>query len=95
MRKVGRVGLKAWIYFELVSSLALAIGLLVVNLLQPGAGMNADVNSLDSKTIAPYVGGARTSHAVDFVLNIIPNSVVDAFAKGEMLQVLLFSVLFG
>ena len=95
MRKVGRVGLKALIYFELVSSLALVIGLVVVNLIKPGAGIDADVSTLDANAVAGYAEGAKALSAVDFLLNIIPDSAVAAFAKGEILQVLLFSVLFG
>ena len=95
MEKVGRVGVKALIYFEVVSSLALLIGLLVVHFIQPGAGMNVDVTHLDIKGISSYTEAAKTHNVVDFLLNIIPSSVIDAFAKGDLLQVLLFSVLFG
>ncbi len=95
MKEVGRVGLKALIYFEVVSTVALAIGLIVVNILQPGAGMNVDPSTLDTKAIANYAAAAHNQSTTDFLMNIIPNSVVDAFAKGEILQVLLFSVLFG
>lgn len=95
MEKVGRVGIKALIYFEVVSSLALIIGLLVVHLIQPGAGMNINPASLDVKGISSYTEAAKSQHIADFLLNIIPNTVLDAFAKGDLLQVLLFSVLFG
>jgi aerobic C4-dicarboxylate transport protein len=95
MRKVGRVGLKTLVYFELVSTLALLTGLAIVNLLQPGAGMNADVKTLEAGAVNAYVAGAKAMGATDFVLNIIPSSAVGAFAQGEILQVLLFSVLFG
>ncbi len=95
MRKVGRVGLKALLYFEVVSSLALLIGLVVVNVWQPGVGLNIDPKTLDESVVANYTAGAKAMSTVDFILNIIPNSAVDAFAKGEILQVLLFSVLFG
>ncbi|HUL11862.1 MAG TPA: dicarboxylate/amino acid:cation symporter [Methylococcaceae bacterium] len=95
MGKVGRIGLKALVYFELVSSLALIVGLIVVNALRPGAGMNVDVKALDAGAVGTYAAGAKALGAVDFVLNIIPGNAVDAFAKGEILQVLLFSVLFG
>jgi aerobic C4-dicarboxylate transport protein len=95
MRTVGRVGAKALIYFEVVSSLALAIGLVVVHVLQPGAGMNADVASLDTSGLTSYTAAAKSQSVADFLLNIIPASVVDAFAKGDILQVLLFAVLFG
>ena len=93
--KVGRVGIKALLYFEVVSTLALIIGLVVVHVIQPGAGMNIDASSLDTKELATYTAVAKTQSAVDFVLNIIPVSVIDAFAKGDILQVLLFSLLFG
>jgi aerobic C4-dicarboxylate transport protein len=95
MKKVGRVGLKALIYFELVSTLALAIGLAVVNIVRPGDGINANVKALDTKEIAPYTTGGKPHSTVDFVLHIIPDSAVGAFADGEILQVLTFSVLFG
>lgn len=95
MSKIGRVGVKALIYFEIVSSLALLIGLLVVHVFKPGVGMNIDVASLDVKSIANYTSSAKSQNIVDFLLNIIPSSAVDAFAKGDILQVLLFSVLFG
>lgn len=95
MKKVGRVGLKALIYFEVLTSIALVIGLIVVKIYQPGAGINADVASLDTKAIASYASQAKSLSTVDFLMNIIPNNVVDAFAKGEILQVLLFSILLG
>ena len=95
LKKVGRVGGKALLYFEVVSTLALAIGLIVVNVLKPGVGMNADVSMLDTKALASYTTAAKSQSTVDFLLNVIPSTVIDAFAKGEILQVLLFSVLFG
>ena len=95
LKKVGRVGGKALLYFEVVSTLALAIGLIVVNVLKPGVGMNADVSTLDTKALASYTTAAKSQSTVDFLLNVIPSTVIDAFAKGEILQVLLFSVLFG
>lgn len=95
MDKVGRVGVKALLYFEVVSTLALIIGLIVVHVIQPGAGMNVDANTLDTKSLTAYTEAAKTHGTVDFLLNIIPVSVVDAFAKGDILQVLLFSLLFG
>ncbi len=95
MKKVGRVGGKALLYFEVVTTLALIIGLVVVNVLKPGAGMNVDPATLDTGAIAKYTAKAGEQSVVDFVLHIIPNSVVGAFAEGEILQVLLFSVLFG
>jgi aerobic C4-dicarboxylate transport protein len=95
MKKVGKTGGLALIYFEVVSTLALVIGLVVVNLLQPGSGMHVDASTLDTKGIAAYTEPGKMKGTVDFLLNVIPTSVVDAFAKGEILQVLLFSVLFG
>ena len=95
MDKVGRVGIKVLLYFEVVSTLALIIGLIVVHLIQPGAGMNVDVSTLDVKSLSAYTDVVKTLGIVDFMLNIIPASVVDAFAKGDILQVLLFSLLFG
>lgn len=95
MKKVGRVGGKALLYFEVVTTFALVIGLIVVNTVQPGAGMNDDVSTLDTKAISAYASKAQAQSSVDFVMNIIPMSVVDAFAKGDYLQVLLFSILFG
>jgi aerobic C4-dicarboxylate transport protein len=93
--KVGRVGLKALLYFEVVSTLALIIGLIVVHVIQPGTGMNIDINTLDTKGLNTYTAAAKTQNTVEFLLNIIPTSVIDAFAKGDILQVLLFSLLFG
>ena len=95
MKKVGRVGGKTMLYFEIVSTLALFIGLVIVNLVKPGAGMNIDVSTLDSSAISAYATKAQSQSSVDFFMNIIPNSVVDAFAKGDILQVLLFSIIFG
>jgi aerobic C4-dicarboxylate transport protein len=95
MKKVGRVGFKALIYFEAVSTLALVIGLVVINVMKPGAGVNADVSTLDTSAVATYTSQGKSMSAVDLILHIIPDSVVGAFATGEILQVLLFSVLFG
>ena len=95
MKKVGKTGGLALLYFEVVSTLALIVGLVIVNLVQPGAGMNVDVSTIDTKSIAAYTAPGKMVGTVDFLLNIIPTSVVDAFAKGEILQVLLFAVLFG
>ena len=95
MKKVGRVGAKALIYFEVLSSIALLIGLVVVSVIKPGVGMNADVSKLDTTAVATYTAKAHSQTTVDFIMNIIPNSVVDAFAKGDILQVLLFAVMFG
>jgi aerobic C4-dicarboxylate transport protein len=95
MKKVGKTGGLALLYFEVVSTLALVIGLVVVNVLKPGEGMHIDPNSLDTKALSAYVGPNKMASTTDFLLNIIPTSVVDAFAKGDILQVLLFSILFG
>ena len=95
MKKVGRVGGKALIYFEVVSTLALLIGLGVGNFVQPGAGFNVNPATLDAKAVADYAGQAKAQSVSDFVLHIIPSTVVDAFAKGDILQVLLISILFG
>ena len=95
MKKVGRVGVKALLYFEIVSTVALAIGLLVVSVIQPGAGMNADVSKLDTKALETFTAKAQSHGTLDFMISIIPNTVVDAFAKGDILQVLFFSILFG
>jgi aerobic C4-dicarboxylate transport protein len=95
MKKVGRVGAKALIYFEVVSTFALAIGLLVVSIVQPGVGMNADVSKLDTRALTTYTAKADSQSTVDFLINIIPSTVVDAFAKGDILQVLFFALMFG
>ena len=95
MRKVGRVGGKALLYFEAVSTLALLIGVVVGNVLQPGAGFNADPAKLDAKAIAGYAGQAQQQTITDFLLNVIPNTIVDAFAKGDILPVVLVSLLVG
>jgi aerobic C4-dicarboxylate transport protein len=95
MRSVGRIGVRALIYFEVVSTLALLIGLIIINLLQPGVGINADPKTLDVKAVAAYTTNAQHLSTIEFLLNIIPTTIVDAFAKGDILQVLLFSILFG
>jgi len=95
LKKVGRVGGKALLYFEGVSTLALVIGLVVGNLVHPGAGLNVDAATLDPKSVAAYAGPAKAQSVTDFLVHIIPTSVVDAFAKGDILQVLFVSVLFG
>ncbi|MDD5273775.1 MAG: dicarboxylate/amino acid:cation symporter [Methylovulum sp.] len=95
LERVGRVGVKVLLYFELVSTLALVIGLLVVHVIQPGVGMNVDVGTLDTQGLKTYTDTAKTHNTVTFLLNIIPTSAVDAFAKGDILQVLLVAVLFG
>jgi aerobic C4-dicarboxylate transport protein len=93
MKKVGRVGGKALLYFEVVSTFALAIGLIVANLVRPGDGFNADPTKLDASSIAQFQNKSQTT--TEFLLNIIPNTFVDAFAKGDILQVLLIAILFG
>jgi len=96
IKKVGRVGAKALIYFEAVSTLALVIGLLVVNLLRPGAGFNVDPATLDAKAVAAYARSASEQTTADFVLHIIPRTFTDAFTgSGDLLQVLLVAILFG
>jgi aerobic C4-dicarboxylate transport protein len=95
LKKIGRVGVKALLYFEVVSTLALIIGLLVVNWIQPGAGLNADPATLDTKAVAQYTAAAQHVSTVDFLLHIIPSTFVGAFAEGEILQVLLIALLFG
>jgi aerobic C4-dicarboxylate transport protein len=95
MKKVGKTGGLALLYFEVVSSLALIVGLILVNVVQPGAGMHIDPHTLDTKGIAAYTAPGKMETTTQFLLNIIPDSVVGAFAKGDILQVLLFSVLFG
>jgi DAACS family dicarboxylate/amino acid:cation (Na+ or H+) symporter/aerobic C4-dicarboxylate transport protein len=95
IKEVGRVGIKALVYFEVVSTLALVIGLVVVNLVHPGRGMNIDASTLDSRALASYTATAHQHGALDFIMNIIPNSAVGAFLEGNMLQIILFSVLFG
>jgi aerobic C4-dicarboxylate transport protein len=95
MKEVGRIGIRALIYFEVVSTLALILGMVVVNIVQPGSGLTIDPASLDMNAVANYASASKALTTTDFLLNIIPNTVVDAFARGEILQVLLFSVLFG
>lgn len=95
MKKVGKTGGYAVLYFEVLSTVALIVGLLVVNTMQPGVGMNVDPSTLDTKAISQYAAPGKMQTTTDFFLNIIPVSVVDAFAKGDMLQVLFFSLLFG
>jgi len=95
MKKVGRVGGKALIYFEIVSTFALVIGLAAGHIFNPGAGFNVDVHTIDAKAVAQYAAKAQSASTVDFLLNIIPSTVVDAFAKGDILQILLIALLFG
>jgi len=95
MKAVGKTGGLAVLYFEAVSTLALLVGLVIVNVFRPGAGMNVDVATLDAKAIGNYTGAGHMQSATDFLINVIPMSVLDAFAKGDILQVLLFAILFG
>ncbi len=95
MKKVGRVGGKALLYFEVVSTLALLLGLVVGNVVQPGAGFNVNPAMLDTKAVADYAGQAKAQSVPDFILHIIPNTIVDAFTRGDILQVLLVAILFG
>ncbi|MBS0662746.1 MAG: dicarboxylate/amino acid:cation symporter, partial [Verrucomicrobia bacterium] len=95
MKKVGRVGVKALVYFEVVTTLALIIGLVVANYFQPGAGVHAAAASLDTKSVASYVGAAQAMNPVDSMLHLIPNTFVGAFVDGDILQVLVVSLLAG
>ncbi len=96
IKKVGTVGGKALIYFELVSTLALALGLLVVNYIKPGHGFNADPQTLDSEAVASYAHKAAEQSTIDFIMNIIPKTFANAFvAEGSLLQILLVAILFG
>jgi aerobic C4-dicarboxylate transport protein len=95
MKKVGRVGGKALLYFEVVSTLALFIGLVVGNVVHPGSGFNVTAANLDAKAVADYAGQAKAQSVTDFLLHIIPTTIVDAFAKGDILQVVLVAILFG
>jgi len=95
IKKVGRVGGKALLYFEVVSTLALLFGLVVGNLTHPGSGFNIDPATLDGGAVAQYAGQAKAQSVADFLAHIIPNTIIDAFAKGDILQVLLVSLLFG
>jgi len=92
---IGRVGLKALIYFEVVTTLALVIGLVVVNLVRPGDGIDADPATLDTAAVAQYAGKAEDQSTVEFLLNVIPDTVVSAFVGGDLLQVLFVAILFG
>ncbi len=95
MKKVGRVGLKALIYFEVLTTVALVIGLIVARELGPGTGMNMTVTQEDVAAVSKYASQATKMSTIDFIMNIIPKTVVDAFASGEILQVLLFSCMLG
>jgi aerobic C4-dicarboxylate transport protein len=95
MKSVGRTGILALLYFELMSTVALIIGLVVVNVVKPGVGMNIDASTLDASKIEGYAHAAQEQSVVDFLLHVIPTTVFDAFARGEILQILLFALLFG
>lgn len=95
IREAGRVGFKAILYFEILSTLALVIGMVVINVLKPGAGMNIDASQIDTTSIASFTTAAQHSTLTEFFMNLVPNSVVGAFAQGEMLQIILFSILFA
>ena len=95
MKRVGKTGGFALLYFEVMSTVALVVGLFIINIVRPGAGMNVDPATLDTKAVAAYAEPGKLGSATAFVLNIIPATVVDAFAKGDILEVLFFAVLFG
>jgi aerobic C4-dicarboxylate transport protein len=95
LKKVGRIGGKALLYFEVVSTLALFTGMLVGNVAHPGSGFNVNPATLDAKSVADYAGAAKQQSVTEFLMNIIPTTMVDAFAKGNILQVLLVAILFG
>lgn len=97
LKEVGKVGAKALLYFEVLSSIALVVGLLVVNVLKPGVGMNVDPATLDTKSISAYTSHATSQQggAVEFVMNVIPKTIVGSFADGNVLQIIFFAVLFG
>jgi aerobic C4-dicarboxylate transport protein len=95
MKAIGRTGVLALLYFEIVSTIALVIGLVVVNVVGPGVGMNIDVSTLDASKVQGYTQAAQQQGIVDFLMHVIPTTFVDAFASGEILQVLLIALLFG
>ena len=95
MKDVGRIGLRALVYFEVMSTVALVIGLIVVTVLQPGAGVGFNPATADVSSVAAYTTASQHLSTVDFILNVIPDTIVGGFARGDVLQVLLFSVLFG
>lgn len=95
LKKVGRVGGKALLYFEIVSTIALAVGLVVGNAVHPGSGFNVNAATLDANAVADYAGQAKAQGVVEFLMHIIPTTVTDAFAKGDILQVVFVSILFG
>jgi len=95
LKKVGRVGGMALLYFEVVSTIALLIGLVVGNVVKPGGGFNVNVSTLDAKSVADYAGQAKAQSVTEFLMHIIPTTVVDAFAKGDILEVVFVALLFG
>lgn len=95
VKETGRVGAKAMLYFEVCSTMALVFGLVVVNLVKPGVGMNIDASQIDTSSIKSYTAAAEHHTTGEFLMNIVPNSVVGAFAQGNMLQIILFSLLFS
>jgi aerobic C4-dicarboxylate transport protein len=95
LKRVGRIGLKGIVYFEVLTTFALVLGLIVGKIVRPGAGMNVDPTKLDASAIENYTSSGHSLSTTDFLLNIIPKDVADAFARGDILQVLLFSILFG
>jgi aerobic C4-dicarboxylate transport protein len=95
LKKVGRVGGKALLYFEIVSTIALVVGLVVGNLVHPGSGFNVNPASLDAKAVADYAGQAKAQGVTEFLMHIIPTTATDAFARGDILQVVFISILFG
>jgi len=95
LKKVGRVGGKALLYFEIVSTIALAVGLIVGNVVRPGSGFNVNASTLDAHAVADYAGQAKAQSVTEFLMHIIPTTVTDAFAKGDILQVVFVSILFG
>jgi aerobic C4-dicarboxylate transport protein len=95
MKAVGKTGALALLYFEIVSSIALVVGLIIVNLVRPGEGMNVDVSALDASAVESYARAAEQQSVTDFLLNVIPPTIFSAFTTGDILQVLLFALLFG
>jgi aerobic C4-dicarboxylate transport protein len=95
LKRVGRIGLKGIVYFEVLTTFALALGLIVGKIARPGAGMNVDPAALDTSAIANYTSSGHSLSTTEFLLNVIPKDVADAFARGDILQVLLFAILFG
>ena len=95
MKKVGKTGALALLYFEVLTTLALVIGLLIVDIVRPGAGMNVNPATLDMKSVAAYTGPGKMQTTTQFLMDVIPDTIAGAFAKGEILQVLFFAILFG